>query len=165
MLLFTSPRIRRLLGLPTARTYHAIALDAVDASDKLRPRVPLTPAYVACYREAIYPARMAYLLAVRQRADAQTQGVRLRSYLTVCLNAHRPDLVNRHTPALWGMNIAAYSRPEREEIVRLLADAAAWRKAGIVPAWLVKTPKTPQKTQISAEPAHSADTAPSGVSA
>jgi len=142
MILVTSPKLRAWFGLPTVRAYHNKALKACD---KGIPQKPWLPINVGVNADAIRPARLAYLLAVRQRADGRTIGVLCRQYLTVCLRAHRPELVSLAVvPYLTTELVQRFDQPERLDVANLLHDGTTWYHRGMRPTWLGKPLYTQQ---------------------
>jgi hypothetical protein len=133
-ILFTHPRLRALFGLPTVRVYHEIATATCDEALKQ----PVAERHNA-YAQAIRTARLAYVLAVRQGAGARPVGVLLRSYLTICLRAHRPDLVSLGAvPLMHRISMAGFDQQERRDIATLLNEGTEWYHRGIRPYWLGK---------------------------
>lgn len=143
-LIFVAPRVRAWLGLPTVRVYQDVTLSHCDAVRDLRP---LTPAYIDGHRKALYPAKMAYVLAMKQGAGPQTIGTLLVLYLTLALRANRPDLVRYYRVPMLGLAMKAMRPAARKEVVDLLTEGTQWYRRGTPPAWLIR-PKTPKKNAV-----------------
>lgn len=143
LILITSPKLRAWFGLPTVRGYHTMAQAACAEGIPQKPWLPIN---IGANANAIRPARLAWMLAVRQHADDRTLGVLCRQYLKVCLRANRPELVSlAAVPYLTTDLVLRFDLPERVEVLNLLHDGTNWYHRGIRPNWLGKPFYTQQQ--------------------